>query len=111
VREVDLAVDVDGVAVAEAGRGRGPLADAVHGEDGRGLEGRGIERAGRVRLVVLGEHQLVGDVDAGHVARQVVAQHLALEELLARPNGEGGGKRAKAARGECEVGLEQALEL
>ena len=111
MREMDLAVDVDRIAVAQAGRGRRPFADAVHGEDRRGLEGRGIEGAGGVRLVMLGEHQLAGDVDAGHVARQVVAQHLALEELLARPHGEGGGKGAKAARGERQVGLEQALEL
>ncbi len=43
------------VAAADAEAGRGPFADAVEGQDGRLLEGRGEEGAGRVRLVVLGE--------------------------------------------------------
>jgi hypothetical protein len=111
MRKMDLAVDLDRVVLAQPRRGRRPLADAIHGQDRRASEGRWIEGAGGVRLVMLGEHQLLGDVDAGHVPRQVVAQHLALEQLLARPHGKCRRKRAKPARRQRKVGLEQALEL
>ena len=57
VGPVDLLEDLDIVAPADADRGRGPLADAVHRQERRFLERRRKERARRVRLVVLGIQQ------------------------------------------------------
>ena len=111
MREMDLAVDLDRVVLAQPRRGRRPFADAIHRQDRRCLEGRWIEGARRMRLMMLGEHQLLVDVDLGHVPRQLVRQHLALEQLLARPHRKRGRKGAKAARRQGQVGLEQALEL
>ena len=53
--EVQLMGELDLVAAALADGGRGPLAHAVHGQDGGLGEGRREEGRGRVRLVVLRE--------------------------------------------------------
>src|SRR5262245_5020674 len=59
MREVNLAMDVERLALAQSDRSGGPFADAVHGENRGTLEWRRIERTCRVRLVVLCEDQLV----------------------------------------------------
>ena len=61
VRKAQLVRERDAVAAADAEAGRGPFADAVEREDGRLVERRGKERAGGVRLVVLGEDAALGD--------------------------------------------------
>ena len=45
----------DPISMPDAVTGRGPLSDAVQRQDRSVLERRGEERAGGVRLVVLGE--------------------------------------------------------
>src|SRR5579871_221098 len=49
MREMNLTLDLDARAAPDGHRGRRPLADAVHRENGRFLERRGEERAGRMR--------------------------------------------------------------
>ena len=60
VREPELVRQLDPVAPADAEAGGRPLADAVEREDRRLLERRREERAGGVRLVVLGEDEALG---------------------------------------------------
>ncbi len=62
VGEAVLEEELDAVALADADRGGGPLAHAVDGDDRRHLEGGGVEGAGRVRDVVLGELDGLGAV-------------------------------------------------
>ena len=109
VREVDLLEQAQAIAAAEAeGAGR-PLPHAVEGEDGGAGEGRGEERAGGVRLVVLGEEDPAGLAGAG------LAQ-LALDlgrdpQLLAQPDRHRLQERPQSPRRDRERGLEDALEL
>jgi hypothetical protein len=112
VREVDLANDLEILAVAERKRGRRPLAHTVHRQDRGALERRGIERARRMAEMVLGEEQLLAPVDAvaerfGHV----VHEQALLEELLAYPDGQGLAERREAAWREREVRLQQPFEF
>jgi len=65
MREAQLARKLDAAAAGfvhlpAAERERGPLADAVGGEDGRAPGGRGEERGGGVRLVMLAEEDAIG---------------------------------------------------
>ncbi len=108
-------------AAAGAERRRRPLADAVDGDDGRLLERRGVEGGGRVRLVVVAEHDLprerlrqlprglrvVGLLEI----RQFAPDRVANPELLLHPEGDGLDERAPALRGVVEIGVEQAVEL
>ena len=64
MREVELANQLELRALADADRRRRPLADAVDGEHRGFGEGRRVEGAGRVRLVVLGEPQPLRRLDA-----------------------------------------------
>ncbi len=57
MREVDFLEDFQRVAAPDGQRGGGPFADAVHGQHGGLLEGRGEEGAGGMAQVVLGEAQ------------------------------------------------------
>ena len=59
VGKVQLAAELDPVAASDAEATGGPFPDAVHGQDRRLVIGRGIEGAGRVRDVTLGEHILL----------------------------------------------------
>src|SRR3990172_7863991 len=74
VREMNFLEQRDLVALALHYRGRGPLADAIHGENERILEWRRIERRGGVRQVVLGEQQLSTGVERRVEDFQVVGQ-------------------------------------
>ena len=57
--ESHLGDQVDLVAATPPDGGGRPLADAVHHEDGRGLERRWMERARRMRVVVVAELQFL----------------------------------------------------
>src|SRR5918912_816608 len=61
--------------------------------------------------MMLGEHQLGLDFDVAHAPRELVAQDVLLEQLLARPYRDGFGERAESARRKGQIGLQQALEL
>ena len=58
MRKPQLADELDFVAPADADRRGGPLAHAVHGDDGRLFERRWVERRRSVRLVVFAEQDL-----------------------------------------------------
>ena len=106
MREADLVRQLDAVAPPGPERGGGPLADAVHREDGGFVERGRKERARRVRLVVLGEDDLplvASSEPLRDGARQV--------ELLLRPQRHELQERPEAARRVRQVGLQQALEL
>src|SRR2546422_8838712 len=60
VREPDLAEELDALVPADSERRRRPLADAVHGQDGRVAVRRRIERARGVGHVVTAEEDLLG---------------------------------------------------
>ena len=68
--------------------------------------GDGKERAGRVRLVVLGE-----DVSACCSAVEASPDLARQVQLLLQPDGMRHEERPEAARRERQIGLEQALEL
>ena len=105
MREADLLEQLDVGAPAHAEGGRGPFAHAVHGEDGRLLEGRDQEAGGRVAHVVLGEE------DGPRVGLQLLADQRRDPELLVDPERHGlaeGPERAGEGR---DVGREHPLEL
>ena len=83
----------------------GPFAHAVHGEKRRFREGRGEERAGGVRLVMLGVQQLA------LVSPQSRADLAVHEKLFLDPQRPRHPKRREPLRCHAEVGLQNALEL
>ena len=62
-------------------------------------------------LVMLGEQELVAPVEIGQRTPELPAQKALLKELLANPQRDRLVERAKAARREGDVSLDQALEL
>src|SRR5262249_9654339 len=64
MRPVDFAYRLKCVAPADGNRGRGPFADAVHGQDNCLLKWGREEGGGRMALVVLGEEKLTIDLAA-----------------------------------------------
>ena len=97
---------LDSVATAAAHGGRGPFANAVHGEDGRLLEGTGKEGAGGVGLMVLAE-----DI-ALLIALSKPPIHLPGEpQFLSEPERHGQGEGAEAGGSKAQIGLEQTLKL
>ncbi len=109
VREGDLAQEPQAVPLADADRRRRPLADAVERQDRRLLEGRGVEGARRVRLVVLGEVDLLRLADAAAV--QGILDLGRDPQLLAQPQRQRHHGRAQPLRRHGQVGLEDAVEL
>src|SRR6184192_2026805 len=103
MRESQLAQQLDLVAATGTDRRGGPLADAVYGDDGRLLEGRGIERGGRVRLVMLAEHHLAV------VSRDPALEIVGHPELLAEPQRHRHQVRLPPSRRAGRVRLEQAI--
>jgi hypothetical protein len=103
VREACLLAQLEPVAPADAPAGRGPLADAVHGEDGRLLEGREEERGRRVGAVVRAHEDR-------HLAAQRALEVEADPELPAQPVGhderEGGQRVGEAGEGDGRDPLE-----
>ena len=105
---MQLPEDGDLLAPAVADGGGGPFPHAVHGEDGRLLEGRRIEGAGRMGQVVLGEQQR--GVAVAHLG-QFLPQERAHHELFLDPDRHGHEEALQAPGREAVVGLQQALEL
>ena len=96
----------DAVAAADAQAGRGPLAHAVEGQDRGLVERRGEERAGGVRLVVLGE-----DERRRYGRPSAPADHPRPTCSFSEPQRHGLAETSETRRGESEVGLQQPLEL
>ena len=92
-------------ALADAEGGGGPLADAVHGEDGRLLEGGGQEARGGVAHVVLGEE------DRPLVGLELLADDRGHPELLVEPHRHRLAEGVERAREGGDVGREHPLEL
>ena len=66
MRELQVPQQPQFVALAHAEGGGAPLADAVEGQDGGALERAGKKGAGRMALMMIGEHQpgVAGGVEA-----------------------------------------------
>ena len=108
VREVELALQIDLVAVAHTDAARRPLPHAVERQDGRVFERGREERAGGVALVVLGEPHILRH--RGPDALQTPLDLVGDPELLARPRGHGRGEGANALRPDAQVRLQQPDE-
>lgn len=67
--------------------------------------------AGRVAQVVFRKQQALKPVHARFDSLELLGQQVLLKQLLAQPQRHRHAKRFEAARRECQVGLEQALEL
>src|SRR6266540_7383499 len=88
-----------------------PFPDTVDGQHGRLREGRRIERAGRVRKVMLGEQEL-SPLAIEALDRIELVQDQALEHhLFLDPDWHRGEEGRQSPWGEGIVGLEQTLEL
>ena len=105
VREADLLEHRDVGAPADAEGGGGPLADAVHGEDRRLLEGGGQEARGGVAHVVLGEE------DRPLVGLQLLADDRGHPQLLVEPDRHRLPEGVEGPREGGHVGREHPLEL
>src|SRR5262249_406354 len=111
VGEMDLLQHGHVVATSEGERGGCPLAHTVHGEDGRALEGRGVEPACRMTEMMLGEEQSRVPSDRGFYRLEFANEERPLEELFLEPEGKCVTERGEASRDECEIRFEQSLEF
>src|SRR5438034_739245 len=111
MREVDLARHRDVVALPLAKRRRRPFADAVHRENDSLAEGRGIERARRVALMVLREKQPGLPVEILHPALELAFDQVLLEQFLLEPQRHRHAEGSEPARRESKIGLKQPLEF
>ncbi len=101
---MDLPEQFDIAAAPDPVRGRGPLADAVDGQDRRVLERRREEGAGRMGLMMLGVENLALEPKG--------VPHLAVHvKFVLQPHWCGLEKRLEAAGGHAKISLENALEL
>jgi hypothetical protein len=91
-------------ALPDADGGGGPLAHAIHRENGRFREWRGVEGAGRVRLMVFG-------IEHFPIESQRVADLPLHVELVLDPERAGHEERLEAAGCHAQVSLQDALEL
>ena len=105
VREADLLEEGDVRALAHAEAGGGPLAHAVHGEDGRLLERRD-EEAGRGMA-----HVVLGEQDRPLVGPQRLPDRRRHEELLLDPDRHRLAERPERPRKRRDVRGEHPLEL
>ena len=60
---------------------------------------------------MIGEQQFCFPIDAVVDLPEMVAQHAFLKQLFLQPDRDRLAERLKAARRECEIGLEQAFEF
>ena len=95
VREVYLPRHLQIVAVADGDGGGGPFANPVQGQDHGVAEGRGVECARRVRLMVFGEQQLGVPVHVRGERAQLAAQQVLLKQFLLDPEGDCQAKERK----------------
>ena len=100
------------MVVPQPGRRRGPLAHAVHAQDGRRVEGGREERRRRVRLMVFGKQERGQRrlFDASE-RRQFLAQQRFQEQLFLQPDGQGGHKRPTATWRKRQIRFQEPLEL
>src|SRR5258705_26681 len=82
-----------------AERSGGPFPDAVNGEDRRLFEGRWEERAGRVRLMMLGVEHLA-------VVAEGVSNLAVLKQFFLHPRRPREAELRKAAGCDSQIGLE-----
>jgi len=103
MRIVQLVDEFDPETFAGAERTRRPLAHSVDGENGRGIERRGVERAGGVRHVVRRDEQ------TRHLAEnrfEIVPE----ERLLPEQGAAGGGERLTSPRRDRHGVLDDPIE-
>src|SRR5205823_1948379 len=105
MRKVQFLERGEFIAAAIGDRGRRPLADPVHRQDGGLLERRGKKSRGRMALVMLREKQLALPVEVRRVFFQFIPEKLLLEQLFAEPERDGHAERTKSVRREDEIGL------
>src|SRR5258708_40237519 len=86
-----------------AERSGGPFPDAVNGEDRRLFEGRWEERAGRVRLMMLGVEHLA-------VVAEGVSNLAVLKQFFLQPRRPPEAELRKAAGYYSQLGAEDPLE-
>ena len=98
-------------APADGDRRRRPFPDPVQRQHQRLVEGRGIEGAGRVAVVMPGEQQPVRRVEGRIDALELPGHQVLLEQLLADPDRHRHAEGPEAARRVGHVGLQQPLEL
>ena len=108
MRELLFFENADAGVLAKANGCGCPFANAVNGQDGGPVKGRGIKGAGSVRKMMLRKKHLGR---AGAELGYGLAQHGAHEQLFLDPDGNGRKKAAQASRGKAVVGFKQALEL
>ena len=110
MRKMDLLEDFEAVAVADRRRGGRPFADAVHGQHGGVVVGRGVERRRRVAQMMFAEQQ-PADVEIFGKLADLVAQQGLLKQLFLQPQRDRHLEGAEAARRHRDVGLQQPLEF
>src|ERR1700730_3123762 len=98
------------VVLAECGRGRRPLADAVHRQDERRLKWCGIISRSGMRKMMFAKAQLSFVAERWSDSREFAEQKVALKQLFANPQRHGFAKRSKTARRECEISFDQPFE-
>src|SRR5271155_423087 len=108
---MDLLEDFEVVPAAARYRRGGPLAYAVHGENKRIFERRGVKRAGCGALVVLGKEQPVNPIEIFAVALQLILEEAALEEFLAHPERNRHLEGTQPPWREGDIGFQKALEF
>ena len=111
VGKTDLAFDADPASVSDAGRGGGPLPNAVHRQDDRLVEGRWIKGTGGMAEMMLGEQKLRSPVGIRVDLAQVLEKQPLQEQLFLQPQRHGLEEGAEATRREHQIGLDQPLEL
>src|SRR5216117_2293101 len=104
--KLQVVSETQAIADADSVRRGAPFADAVEREDGRLVARTRKEGARRVTLVVVGEH----DGNTSGVG-QGLPQQAAHVELVLEPHRNGLGEAQKSAGSECQVRLDQPVEL
>src|SRR5215471_5717910 len=113
MREWDLPERYELVPAAKPRGRRSPLTDAVHAQDRRGLERRGVKGGRGMRFVMLAEEQLrqLRLLQAVAQRQELGLEQLLLEQLLLQPDRHRRHERPEPARRKRQIGLQQSLEL
>ncbi len=95
----------DFISAPKSDAGRRPFADAVGRDDGCFFKGRGIEGAGRVRVVVAGEQHIAAKI------LECILDVAAHPQFLFDPERHGLDERGESPRRILHVGFEDTLEF